>query len=71
MSDIFRGFEIARRVAEAIAAGRLEASQVELLTDEQLAEFDKDVYAEYMESQKERDALLADVEPTPPEKPEE
>lgn len=68
MSDIFRGFEIARRVAEAIAAGRIEAAAVGDMTDEQLAEFDKDVYAEYLASQKEREDLLA--EPTPPEKPE-
>ena len=68
MSDVFRGFELVRRVAEAIADGRVDAAQVSAMTDEQLAEFDTEMYARYLEVQKEREALLSDVEPTPGEK---
>lgn len=71
MSDVFRGFELVRRIAEAIADGRVEAAQVSTMTDEQLAEFDTEVYQRYLEVQKEREALLNDVEPTPKEKKDE
>lgn len=67
MSDVFRGFELVRRIAEAIADGRVEARSVSTMTDAELAEFDTEVYQEYLRSQEEREALLNDVEP-PPEK---
>ena len=44
-------FSLARRIAEAIAEGRLEAAAVKDLTDEQLAEFDTAAYQALKDAQ--------------------
>ena len=44
-------FSLARRIAEAIAEGRLEAAAVKGLTDEQLAEFDTAAYQALKDAQ--------------------
>lgn len=60
MPDITKIFALARRVAEAIAEGRVEASAIKDMTDEQLAEYDTEVYAALLEAQQRNEALIAD-----------
>ena len=50
-------FSLARRIAEAIAEGRLEAAAVKDLTDEQLAEFDTAAYQALKDAQEANERL--------------
>lgn len=50
-------FSLARRIAEAIAEGRLEAEAVKDLTDEQLAEYDTAAYQALKDAQKANEDL--------------
>jgi hypothetical protein len=47
MLDPTKMGEVIRRIAEAIANGRIEAREVAGMTDEQLAEYDARLSAEY------------------------
>lgn len=55
--DILKALALVRRIAEAIAEGRIEASAVKTMTDEQLAEFDKEAYQALTEAQAENERL--------------
>lgn len=57
-------FGLARKIAEAIAEGRLEAKNVPDMTDEKLAEFDKEAYQDLLDAQAENERLVADDGPT-------
>ena len=63
MEQLHKIFAFGRRIAEAIADGRLEASRVEDMTDEQLAEFDSEVYQALLDAQAENEALANEVIP--------
>lgn len=57
MPDLIKIFNLARRVAEAIADGRLEASAVKDMSDEQLAEYDTEAYQALKDAQAENERL--------------
>ena len=57
MSDINKIFAFARRIAEAIAEGRVEAAAVKDMTDEELAEFDTEAYQALRDAQAENEEL--------------
>lgn len=57
MPDLIQVFAFARRIAEAIAEGRLEASAVPQMTDEQLAEYDAEVYQGLVAAQERNEDL--------------
>lgn len=58
MLDITKSFAFVRRIASEIAAGRIEAKSIEAMTDDQLAEFDADVYQQYQSERERREELL-------------
>lgn len=55
--DILKTLAFARRIAEAIAEGRIEASTVKNMTDEQLVEFDTEAYQALKDAQAENERL--------------
>jgi hypothetical protein len=55
--DWLKAFEFARRIAEAIADGRVEASAIKDMTDEQLAEFDTEAYQALVDAQQRNEDL--------------
>lgn len=59
--DLLKIFSLARRVAEAISDGRLEAAAVKDMTDEQLAEFDTEAYQALKDAQAENERLASEV----------
>ena len=58
MPDINKIFSLARRIAEAIAEGRIEASAIKDMTDDQLAEFDTEAYQTLLDAQKHNEELV-------------
>lgn len=63
--DWLKTFAFARRIAEAIAEGRLEAPAVKNMTDEQLAEFDSEAFTALQEAQAENERLASETPPEP------
>ena len=57
MPELLNIFSLARRIAEAIAEGRLEAAAVKDMTDEQLAEFDTEAYQALVDAQNENERM--------------
>lgn len=53
--DILKALALVRRMAEAIAEGRLEAAAVKDMTDDQLATFDTEAYQALMDAQAENE----------------
>jgi hypothetical protein len=51
---------IIRRYAEAFADGRIDAKAVPSMTDDQLAEFDTQIYTRLLEAQAEAEQLAAE-----------
>lgn len=60
--DWLKAFEFARRIAEAIADGRLEAKAVKTMTDDELAEFDTEAYQALKDAQAENERLASTPE---------
>lgn len=62
MTDLSKMFAFARRIASEIAEGRVEASAIKDMTDEQLAEFDTEMFQALKDAQ-DRNEALANEEP--------
>lgn len=60
MPDLDKVFSFARRIAEAIAEGRAEASAVATMTDDELAEFDTEAYQALLDAQARNEDLAGD-----------
>jgi hypothetical protein len=65
--DWLKALAFARRIAAEIAEGRLEASAVKDMTDEQLAEFDTAAYQALVDAQAENERLAGEAPIPPPE----
>lgn len=59
--DWLKAFAFARRIAEAIAEGRVEAAAVKNMTDDELAEFDTEAYQALVDVQAENERLAAET----------
>lgn len=58
--DILQALALVRRLAEAIADGRIEAGAVKDMTDEDLATFDTEAYQALVDAQAENESLAGD-----------
>lgn len=67
--DWLKALAFARRIAAEIAEGRLEASAVKTMTDEELATFDTEAYQALVEAQAENERL-ANETPSPSPAPQ-
>lgn len=57
--DVLDILAIVRRYAEAIADGRLNAKRIATMTDDELAEFDTEIYSLLVAKQEEAERLEA------------
>jgi len=65
--DLLKVFAFARRIAEAIADGRVDASAIKDMSDEQLAEFDTEAYQALTEAQAKNEQIVASSSVPPAE----
>jgi hypothetical protein len=56
--DITQALSLARRIAEAIAEGRVEAAKVATMTDEELATYDTAAYQALLDAQAANEKLV-------------